>query len=723
MTATEPVARDTRVTFCRVCHASCPIEVDVVDNRAIAVRGIAADPLFGGYTCVKGRQLPDQMGDPGRLRAPLRRRTDGTFEQATSSDVLDEVAARLRSIIAMFGPRAVATYTGTGGYQNSVGVPAARAFHQSIGSPSFYTSVTIDQPAKTTAPLRTGAWEAGYHDFTTADVLLAVGYNPMVSGYGPIGHLQGTDPVVQLRRARERGMKLIVVDPRRTELAAHADIHLAIRPGEDPTLLATFLNIVLTDRLFDAAFCDQWVEDLGALSNAVTPFTPQYAAQRCDVAADDIVAAAQRGTCGTGTGPNMAPRSSLTEHLSIALNTVCGRVNRAGDRLDSGWFLYPETPRRAQVIGASEPASGPPARVRELRGYRGEMPTATLAEEILQPGDGQIRALIVCGGNPVVAWPDQELTLRALDSLDLLVVIDHRMSATAEHADYVVAPTLSLERADVPHTMDRWLRAPYTNYTPAVLDRDGDVLNEWEVFWELAGRLGAPLRFPGGPAPTDHRPTDDEIIDLVYANSRMPLDEVRASRMQVHPDRAFVVQEADPGCVARFTLAPPDLMAELAAVRAEDDSSAALGVSSANYPFRLVSRRLKHVLNSLGTELPALARRGTTNPAYMNPADIEALGLINGDLVTVTSPRASLTAVVEAAPDIRRGVVSMSHTWGGSSLTDEKVREIGAPTNRLVSTDHGYDAVTGMPVQSAIPVAVTSATLPVSIDEEQTDET
>ena len=113
----------TTTTFCRVCHASCPMEVDVEDNRVVAVRGVMDDPLFEGYTCIKGRQLPDQMADPNRLRAPLRRRPDGTFEEVTSAEALDEIAAELRRIIDTYGPRAVASYTGTGGYQNSVAVP------------------------------------------------------------------------------------------------------------------------------------------------------------------------------------------------------------------------------------------------------------------------------------------------------------------------------------------------------------------------------------------------------------------------------------------------------------------------------------------------------------------------------------------------------------------------------------------------------------------------
>lgn len=705
----------THLTFCRFCHASCPIEVDLQGGQAVAIRGVPEDPIFAGYTCIKGRQIPEQMTHPQRLLKSLRRRPDGTFEELTSSEAMDEIATQLRRIIDTYGPRSVASYTGTGGYQNSLAVPAARAFHQGFDSPSFYTSVTIDQPAKSTAPFRVGIWEAGYQDFSNADVLLAIGYNPMVSSFSPVGGLQGTNPYVVLREAKNRGMKLIVIDPRRTEFATQADIHLAPKPGEDPTLMAGILKVVIDEGLFDHEFCDLWVSDLAQLADAVSTFTLDYVSTRCDVPAADIVAAArmfataQRGTSGTGTGPSMAPHSSLTEHLSIALNTICGRVNREGDSLESGYFLYPETPRRAQVHAARAPATGAPSRMRNLRGIRGEMLTTTLAEEILTPGDGQVRALIVSGGNPVVAWPDQELTVAAMKDLELLVVVDHRMSATAEFADYVIAPTLSLERADIPHLMDRWFRAPYTNYTDAITERAGDVLNEWEVFWELSKRLGYPLPFPGGDTPMDERPSDDEMIDLAYAGSRMPMDEVRANRRVVHPDKALIVSAADPTCTAKFTVAPDDIVAELGEVHVEGDSAVALGVDPSLYPFRLVSRRLKHVLNSYGSSLSVLGAKGTSNSAYMNPQDMLDHQLVEGDLIEIFSPRASVHGLVEAAPDVRRGVISMAHSWGGSSLTDEKVRDIGSPTSRLVSVDKGYDRINGMVVQSAIPVRIAIA--------------
>ena len=517
---------ETRETFCRFCHAACPLEVDVEISsgreRALAVRGVLDDPLFEGYTCIKGRQLPDQHHAPDRLRRPLRREADGTFTEVTSGEALDDIAARIRRIIDEHGPRSVASYTGTGAFQNGISMPAAVAFHQGIGSPSFYTSITIDQPAHLTARLRMGSWEGGVaelprrrraagHRLQPAGLVVRAGRRPA-----------GTNPFVTLRRAKARGMQLIVIDPRRTELASNADLWLQVKPGEDPTLLAGLVRVILDEELHDREFCDRWVGQLDDLRAAVAPFTPEYVAERCEVPAGDVVRAARmfaagpRGTAGTGTGPNMAAHSTLTEHLTLTLNAICGRVNREGDTLESGNFLVPGDTRRAQVVPPSDPAPGTPHRVKGLRGMPGEMLTNVLAEEILLPGEGQVRCLVVCGGNPVVAFPDQLKTIAALRDLELLVVIDHRMTASAELAHYVLPPRLELERADVAAVMDRRYAAPYVSYTPAVLAPEGDCMSEWEVFAGIAARLGTRMPLPGGDLPLDGSADDELMLDLAF---------------------------------------------------------------------------------------------------------------------------------------------------------------------------------------------------------------
>ncbi|MDP6145170.1 MAG: molybdopterin-dependent oxidoreductase [Acidimicrobiales bacterium] len=703
-------------SFCRICHAGCPIDVEFVDGKPAKIHGVEEDPLFEGYTCVKGRQIPDQINSPSRIRYPLKKMPDGHFEEISSTQALDEIAERLEKIIRDHGPSSVSTYTGTGGYQNAPSDPVARAFHKAIGSISYYTSVTIDQPMKRTAIMRAGVWEAGPQNFTELDVLLAIGYNPMVSSFAPFGGLQGTNPFTTLRRRKEDGMKLIVVDPRRTELATQADIHLQIKPGEDPTLLAAFINIILTQGMQDIEFCEDWVSEghLENLAEAVKDFTPGFAAKRCDVRAEDIVEAATlfakgpTGNAGTGTGPSMSPYPSLMEHLVICLNIVCGRFLRSGEISESRSLLQPDTPKRAQVLGPFNPLKGPKSRFRGLRGYGGEMPCTTLAQEITEPGEGQIKALISNGGNPVAAWPDQARSLEAMEALDLLVAIDHRMTQTAQFADYILPPRLSLERADVPPFMDRWFRAPYACYTKAVIDQpEGDLLNDWEVYWEIAERLGIQIELPGGAIPSGERPSDDEILDLVYANSLVPFDEIREKNGQVLEHLRQQIDSADPDSSGRFHLALEDHLSELAEIQGQQTSAERVtGFDPDVHTFRLVSRRLKTHLNSLGGELSALNKKTPTNYSYMNPDDMEDLNIKDEDLVIIASPRSSLTGVAKAAKDIRRGVISMAHSWGSASTSDEKVRDIGAPTNRLIDVENGFDPITGQAIQSAIPVSV-----------------
>lgn len=706
---------ETRRSFCRICHAACPIDVELHDGRPVKVSGVDDDPIFKGYTCVKGRQIPDQFTDPGRIDNPLRRTADGGWEQVDSATALDEVAARLRTIIDKHGPRAVATYTGTGGYQNAPSHPVAMAFHRAIGSLSYYTSVTIDQPMKRTAAMRMGMWEAGPNNFNDADVLLAIGYNPMVSSFSPNGGLQGTDPFATLRRRKAEGMKLVVVDPRRTELAAQADIHLQVRPGEDPTLLAGLIRVILDEDLHDAEFCEQWVEQghVDALRAAVDPYTPDYVAERCGIDADDLVAAARmfaagkRGIAGNGTGPSMAPHPSLMEHLTQTLNVLCNRFLQAGETIHTSSFLQPEPPARAQVLGPFGLPSGPESRFRGLRGFGGEMPCTTLAQEITTPGDGQVRALIVNGGNPVAAWPDMVRTLEAMESLELLVVIDHRMTQTAEFADYVFAPRLALERADVPPFMDRWFREPYACYSPAVVEPTGDQLNDWEVYWEIAERLDVTLELPGGPIPRGDRPSDDDVLDLIYHNSRVPLSVIRERSGEVLWEYAIEVKPADPDASGRFLLALEDHMDELGQVYNESTSAEMMeGFDPAVHRFRLISRRLKSHLNSLGGELAGLRRKNPTNYAYMNPEDMASLGVDDESLVRIASPSGSLIGVAKMAPDVRAGAISMAHSWGGTTMDDGGVREVGAPTNRLIDVENGYCHITGQAIQSSIPVSV-----------------
>jgi anaerobic selenocysteine-containing dehydrogenase len=702
---------ETRRTFCRFCHANCAMLVDVEDGRAVAVRGDPEDKMFGGYTCIKGRQLAEAHNSPERLLTCLIRDSAGTFQPASTEAALDETARRLRAIIDLHGPHAVAIYGGTYAFQNSAGVATATAFARGIGTRNIYTSVTLDQPAKVYTTMRYGYWEGGLHSFDTADVAFMIGNNPIVSHYAPPGSLPPFSPSRRLRDAIAGGLKLIVADPRQSDVAKLANIHLPVLPAEDPALLAGILHVILSEGLHDRDFVAAHVDGLDELTAAVAPFTPEVAARRADVDTGQLIAAARmfasasRGVVSTGTGPEMAGNGTLTAWLVTALNIVCGRFCREGELSSIPRIFTAVSPRRAQVgppirmFGEGFPAS----RFRGLTHLGTEMPCNVLADEILTPGDGQVRALISIGGNPIVAFPDQDKMARALDSLDLLVSVDVRLAQTAKRSDIVLAPRMCLEREDISNLSEWWYEIPYGRFTEAVAEAPGDLIDEYAMLWGLAKRLGTGLPLAGGPCPMDELPDKASFLDRMSAGCAVAPSKVRADtpdgKAIVYADIHPVVEPADPASAGRFDLTAGDMPTALDRYRLAEPGDG-------DFAFRLVSRRTRHRFNSTGGHLPALKAKRRTNPAHINPADLARLGVADGALVTIESASGRVHAVASASPEMRPGIVSMAHAFGDPDATLSDVTEIGASTNRLVSETVDYDPITGQSVQSAIPVRI-----------------
>ncbi|WP_173207816.1 molybdopterin-dependent oxidoreductase [Sphingopyxis sp. BSNA05] len=277
---------------------------------------------------------------------------------------------------------------------------------------------------------------------------MLIGTNPVVSMNGGLG----MNPAKKLHDAKKRGMQLIVIDPRVTDSAKQADIHLQCRPGQDPILLGAIAKIVINEELYDKDFVAGDVDGFEALKKAVQPFDAGPAADRAGVAAEDIVRAARmygswkKASISGGTGTNMSGGGNITEYLNLALTSIMGHWLREGDlNRRTGVFTKPAPPIAATPGPIPAWGFGRKLHSRDLEQSISGMPTSALPDEILTPGDKQVKALICLGGNPMLAWPDQLKTFEAMKALDLLVCIDPRMSKTAELADYVIAPKLHYE--------------------------------------------------------------------------------------------------------------------------------------------------------------------------------------------------------------------------------------------------------------------------------------
>lgn len=735
------VAQTTQTTqqpgICRICSAHCGVLATVTDGRLTKVTGDPDNPMFGGYSCIKGRALPDIHNNPQRLLHSQKRQPDGAYSPVASEQAMDEIAARLQNLIATHGPRSVAIYLGTNGLPYPASALMGNAFIRAIGSPMFFTANTIDQPGKQIALAAHGHWLGGDINFHEADSWMLIGTNPLVSK--AIG-IPGQNPAKALKTAVDRGMKLIVIDPRRSQTAARAAVHIQPRPGEDVTIVAGMINLIINERLYDAPFIAENVDGFEALATAVSGYTPAYVAERADIPEEQFLEAARLfathgdrpGMVNAGTGANFALHGSLLEYLCLCLTTICGRWQRAGERVTRPNALMPAFTAKAQAHPPYEGwGYGERLRVRGLTDTVSGMPTAALADEILLEGDGQVKALICIGGNPMAAWPDQRKTLRALESLDLLVTLDTEMSLTSRLADYVIAPMMQMETPAMTmgselikyYTSGTGIPAAYAQYAPRLIDPPpgSDVIEEWRFFLGLAKRMDLELWFVnffggGGGKFMESPPvvlqmngeTDfstEELFEQMCATSRIPLDEVRRHPHGKVFDVEAVVEPRDPDCTAKLDVGNAYMVAELADVLEDDFATAR---SDPAFPFRLIPRRHPNFMNSSGTALATLHRGKPYNPAYMHPEMIAGLGLESGASVRISSAHDDVCAVLEADDTLRHDVIAMHHAFGGMPSEDDEFRQHGTNVGRLVPTDVEYDRITGLPRQGNVPVSVTA---------------
>lgn len=709
------------VASCRICAGRCALKLTLDDEqRIIAVQGDKSNPLTRGYACIKGLTLHEAHYSPERLHHPLRRRGDGSFEEISLAVALDEIGERLGGLIDEAGPRSIAVFKGTMAYTNFLANAMLPAFLRAIGSDAFYSTMTIDQSAKWVAFDRLGGWAAGKDPFEVADVLLMIGTNPLVSLSTFNFALQ--NPVKSMREARARGMKLIVIDPRETETARHADVFLQPLPGEDPTILAGLIHLVLREGWQDTEFCAAHAEGLDALRQAVEPFTPAYVAARAGVTEDALYRAAalfaepgeggrrKRGSAASGTGPNMAAHSNLSEHLLECLNVICGRFARPGDRVMNPGVLGARIPRRAEVI--------PPRRAwedatnRSPGGYGmlfGERMSGALIDDILVDSPDRVRALVVDGGNPAIALPDTRRAAEGLGALDLLVTIDPFLTPTARLSHYVIPPKMMLERADVSSRDYETIVtfAPYGQYDAPVIGppAGSEATDDWVVLWEILRRMGRSVTLGGVTFDMDRRPDSEALIAFLLRDSAVPFDEIRRhAKGHIFDVPPMHVEAADPACTARFALAPDDVLAEIAVVRTEGTFSS---IGQKGFTHRLAVRRIRDVQNTMYHHLPAIRARAPENPAFLHPEDIADLHLRDGDAITITSRNGSIIAPARSDPSVRRGVVSMTHGWG--ALAGEDGPEPGVNVNALTDGTETRDALNAMPQFSGFAIRVERA--------------
>jgi anaerobic selenocysteine-containing dehydrogenase len=485
---------ETHLRACHLCEAICGLEIKVDDGKIISIKGDKNDPLSRGHICPKAVALQDLHEDPNRLRKPVKRVTneDGSrdWQEISWDEALETTAEKLAEIYQRQGANAIGVYLGNPSVHNYGMMTHQNALFSHIRTDNRFSATSVDQLPHHLTSL----WLFGHKlmfpipDIDRTDYFLMLGANPLASN-GSIWTVP--DVRKRIKALKKRGGKLVVIDPRKTETAELASEHHFITPGTDAALLLAILNTLFTEDLVDTGELSSFVSGLDVVAAAITDFTPEMAAEHCGIDADAIkgmardLAGADAGICYGRMGISTQEFGTLCQWLIQIINIATGNLDKPGGSLFT-------SPAFDSVAGGGKGGFGRHhSRVRNLPEFDRELPAAALAEEMLTPGEGQIRALFTGAGNPVLSTPNGRQLDRALDTLEFMVSLDPYINETTCHADIILPPTSPLEHDHYDISFHLFAVRNTTRFNDPVFEKPAGTMHDWEIFNELGIRFAS----------------------------------------------------------------------------------------------------------------------------------------------------------------------------------------------------------------------------------------
>ena len=729
----------TAYRTCPLCEAACGLQLTTRDDRIVAVRGDREHVFSHGFICHKGAMFGELAADPDRLRHPLVRRGD-RHEQVSWEEAFRAVEQGLRPVVDRYGPHAVALYLGNPNVHTMAGGLYLAPLVKTVGTRNVFSASTVDQMPKHVACgyLYGNPLAIPVPDLDRTDLLLVLGANPWESN----GSLAtAADFPGRLKAIQARGGRFVVVDPRRTRTAEHADEHLFIRPGTDAYLLFGIVHTLFAEGLVDLGGSAEHVTGVERVRELAGAFAPERVGAVGAVPADRIrglareLAAAPTAAVYGRIGTCTVEFGTLTSWLVDVVNVLTGNLDRAGGVM---FPLAAHVRPRTGAGGRGFRTGRWHSRVRGLPEVKGELPVATLADEIETPGDERVRAFITVAGNPALSTPNSERLDRALGSLDFMVSVDPYLNETTRHADVVLPPGDPARKGHYDFSFLGLAVRNFAAYSPPVLPPDPAGMDECDILARLT------LIAAGRGAATDPVVLLDQLLeqalDRVAAATGTPAADLRplvggdrpAERLLDVALRTGAYGDhfgARPGGLSldRLLAAPhgvdlgplqprlpgllqtPSGTVELAAEPIVADVArlrAALGREQ--HDLVLVGRRHLRSNNSWMHNVPALVKGRDRCTLQVHPVDAARLALTDGGDAHVASVAGTLSARVEVTDRVMPGVVSLPHGWGHGVAGTRMTVAAGHPgVNSNVLTDEFVlDRLSGNSVLNGIPVQV-----------------
>ena len=729
------MTRETKHTFCRICEASCGLEMELVDGKITAIKPNADHVGTSGFACMKGLNQHAMYDSPDRLTQPLKRVGDA-FEPISWDQANREIGAKVKALRAK-SQHSIGMYVGTAAGFSILHPIFAEGFMRGIGSHNMYSSATQDCANRFASATEMYGFPflQPFPDLDKINYLVVIGTNPVVSKWT---FLQVPHPVQRLKSISARGGKIVVVDPRETETAKISDQHVFISPNADVFFFASFLNEVIARGAVRQDLIAKYMTGFDDLAALVKPWTAERTAEATGIDAQTLknmvteFLAADGAGFVSGTGLGMGRYGTVAHWLSECITALTGNLDREGGMLiGKGVFDFAAFARKNALFNRD-----PVSRIGGFKQLNGAFPGGILADEILTPGDDQIRGMFITGGNPLLTMANSARLSEAFEALDLLVVTDIYLNETASLAHYVLPATSPLERADLPFVFPLFLGLqdkPYIAATDAVVRPPGEARDEATIYTDLATASGVGL-FGSGVTQFMFRAMA-RLNSLGRKRRSLPIRFILNLLLRITGQPSFRSLVKRPEGVARegpdtgrflaeklttdngkLNLATPMMLGE-----AEGLEAAFASLTQESGGFKLITRRHHYTHNSWTQNIEKLTRgtERSTNHAYMHPDDAADLGLVEGDAVDIRSETAAIRLPLKMLAELKRGVVAVPHGWGHQRAKGLKVASsIGGANVNLLAADgpDKLERASGMAHLTGIDVKITKSESGISRD-------
>lgn len=698
--------QQTHYRACHLCEAICGLEIKTKGDEVISIRGDKNDPVSRGFICPKATAIADIHTDPDRLRKPVKRVGD-QWQEISWQEAIELTATRLVETQQTRGQNSVGFYGGNPGVHNYGNMTHGPLLRRAVKTRNNFSATSLDQlPHHLTSYAMYGhQFFLPIPDVDHTQLMVIFGGNPLASN-GSI--MTMPDAPKRLKAIQERGGRLVVVDPRRTETANIADQHLFVKPGKDAYVLMAIINVLFEENWLKVDHLAPYLDGLETVQHAVSGFSLELAAAQSGISADAIrqlasdLAHTDRAVIYGRMGVSVQEFGALCQWAIQIINILTGALDTVGGSLiTSPAFGYVK-----KGLNAAGHFNVFQSRVSGLPEFGGELPAVTMAEEMLTPGDDQIKAMVTIAGNPLISSANHGELSKAFASLDFYVAIDFYINATTQHADVILPPTSPLEHDHYDIAFLRLAVHDSARHNPAVFEPAEGTLHDWQIYNALAAKICELKGTEFRPLPAPDELVAHGIAEGEYGAQANPDVALTMDKLKAAP-HGIDLGPLRPGLTKRLCTedgkihcAPDFLIGDLSRLEqraTEVDTSSLL----------LIGRRHVRSNNSWMHNYHRLVKGKPRWQLMMHPDDLAERGIESESEVTIESRVGRVTTTVIATDEVMPGVVSLPHGWGhkGRGIKMEIAsQQDGVNCNeltddKLIDTLCGNAALNGVPVQ------------------------